>query len=81
MEVLTTATVPGQWEAAGGDGRIVAYPKTLSLIVRQTNEGHKVIQELLEQLRAENKFRIQVRIGYLEARTQNATATAAHQPA
>lgn len=69
-ELLRTTTVPEQWESGGGQGRIATYRKTLSLVVRQTEQGHAEIADLLQMLRRENSLRVEVSVEYLEKKTQ-----------
>ena len=78
-DVLRTVTVPDEWEVAGGLGRIIPYRKTMSLLVRQTAEGHAEIQDLLQQLRRENNIEIEITLEYLEEESKQ-TQTAAQLP-
>lgn len=56
IKLITTTTARGTWKtdgAAAGKavGSITPFPKSHSLIVRQTEEGHREVQDLLRGLR------------------------------
>lgn len=41
------------WQATGGAGVIEAFPTNLSLVIRQTKEGHKAVAKFLGETRGE----------------------------
>ncbi len=50
VEFITSEIAPDTWQEAGGTGRIVAQDTDLMLIVMHTEEVHRQISELLQQL-------------------------------
>jgi hypothetical protein len=51
IDLITGTIKPETWEDVGQRGMIRAFPRNLSLIITQTQDVHKEIVELLEQLR------------------------------
>jgi len=51
IELITTTIAPDTWQRFGGAGVINAHEGTLSLIVRQSDQTHHGIADLLDQLR------------------------------
>ncbi len=51
VELITSTCQPNSWEAVAGNGSIKTNAATLSLVVRQTQDVHDEIRDLLEQLR------------------------------
>jgi type II secretory pathway component GspD/PulD (secretin) len=51
VKLITSTCQPKSWEAVGGNGSIKVNDATLSLVVRQTQDVHDEIRDLLEQLR------------------------------
>lgn len=79
-ELLQEIAAPEQWESVGGVGRIAAHSKTLSLVVRQTEEGHREVSDVLEQLRRENSVRVELTLEFLEESSE-VSRTPAPSPA
>ena len=50
-QLIVESVAPESWDELGGSGTAVPYVATLSLVVRQTNDVHGQIEDLLEQLR------------------------------
>jgi type II secretory pathway component GspD/PulD (secretin) len=51
IELVTTTVAPDSWVENGGEATVRSFETTLSLVVRQTDERHAEIRDLLEQLR------------------------------
>jgi len=51
IDLIETTVAPDTWECVGGPGTIAPLETNLSLVVKQTQEVHKQIVDLLEQLR------------------------------
>jgi hypothetical protein len=51
VELISSTIKPTTWDAVGGPGSITPFKANLSIIVSQTQEVHREIVELLEQLR------------------------------
>ncbi len=50
-DLISTTVEPDSWEEVGGPGSIRAFEPTCSLVVRQTQQVHEEITELLQQIR------------------------------
>ncbi|NQV24783.1 MAG: M56 family metallopeptidase [Rhodopirellula sp.] len=50
-ELITTVVEPDSWQEVGGLGTLRANETTLSLVIRQTQDVHREISNLLDQLR------------------------------
>ncbi|MCA9055395.1 MAG: hypothetical protein KDA75_16250 [Planctomycetaceae bacterium] len=69
--ILQSVVAPDSWEMSGGQGRVTAHGRTLSLIVRQTDSGHDEIGHLLDELRRAAATEIEVTIQiYGESQTE-----------
>ncbi len=51
IEKIATTVAPHSWEDAGGSGSIAPFETNKSLVIRQTQQVHDEIVDLLEQLR------------------------------
>jgi type II secretory pathway component GspD/PulD (secretin) len=51
INLVTSLVEPDSWAEYGGQAVIKKYEKTLSLVIRQTNQGHEKIGKLLDSLR------------------------------
>lgn len=51
VELITATIAPGTWSELGGQGVIRFMDSTLSIVVRQRNDVHDSISDLLSQLR------------------------------
>ena len=51
IELITTTIAPQSWDDNGGPGSIKEFETNLSLVIRQTQDIHEEIVDLLEQLR------------------------------
>jgi hypothetical protein len=61
-KVLRLAMPKESWEEGNGRGAIAAYPEKLSLIIRQTDAGHRAIDDLLKELRKGDDFEIELQV-------------------
>lgn len=50
-KLITSTVEPESWDELGGSGTARPYKATLSLVIRQTQEVHEQLEDLLEQLR------------------------------
>lgn len=51
IDLITTVVEPDSWQEVGGLGSIRANGTTLSLVIRQTQQTHEEVSNLLDQLR------------------------------
>jgi beta-lactamase regulating signal transducer with metallopeptidase domain len=66
-ELITTVVEPDSWQEVGGVGTLHPNQKTLSLVIRQTQETHREISDLLDQLRRLHDITIDVKTELLRA--------------
>jgi RNA polymerase sigma factor (sigma-70 family) len=50
MQVLSTTIDPSSWNLLGGQGSMVYYPQGYCLVIRQSPDVHKQVQDLLDTL-------------------------------
>ena len=50
-ELVTTVVEPDSWQEVGGLGTLRPNERTLSLVIRQTQDVHREVSDLLDQLR------------------------------
>ncbi len=63
---LITATVqPESWEDVGGPGSVEPFETNLSLVIRQTEEVHEEIVDLLEQLRRMQDLQVTIEVRFI----------------
>ena len=63
---LITATVqPESWEDVGGPGSVAPFETNLSLVIRQTEEVHEEIVDLLEQLRRMQDLQVTIEVRFI----------------
>jgi hypothetical protein len=51
LRVLTNTVEPASWSQMGGPGSVEYFPEGVSLVIRQTADVHKQVQDLLDALR------------------------------
>ena len=51
VDLITATIAPGSWSEKGGQGTVSIMPNRLSLLIRQTEDVHYQIADLVEQLR------------------------------
>ena len=59
-ELITTVVEPDSWQDVGGMGTLRANETTLSLVIRQTQDVHREISDLLDQLRRLHHIQVDV---------------------
>ena len=55
IDLITSFVEPDSWSERGGQGVIKTFETTLSLVIRQTDQGHEKIAKLLHTLRDEQQ--------------------------
>ena len=65
IDLITTSVKPETWSESLGKGTIVRHPGTLSLIINQTQEVHKEIADLLEQLRRLQDLSVTIEVRFI----------------
>ena len=64
---LARLALPNEsWEENAGPGAIEAYPEKCSLVIRQTEAGHRAVEELLRDIRQIDDFQIEMTVEYVE---------------
>ena len=66
-ELITTTVEPDSWKEAGGEGTIRTSETTLSLVIRQTQQVHEEISDLLDQIRRLRDISVALRVEVLSA--------------
>ena len=61
-ELITSVVEPDSWREVGGLGTLRANEKTLSLVIRQTQEVHREISDLLDQLRRRQDIQVSLQM-------------------
>jgi hypothetical protein len=51
IDLITSTAKPTTWDSVGGPGSIAPFETGLSIVVSQTQEGHREIEGVLEQMR------------------------------
>lgn len=62
IDLITSVVEPDSWSEIGGHGTIRQNDMTLSLVIRQTQQVHQEIADLLEQLRRLQDLQITVEV-------------------
>ncbi len=62
VDLITSVVEPGSWQELGGQGQIRTNETTLSLVIRQTQQVHQEIADLLEQLRRLQDLQITIEV-------------------
>lgn len=60
--ILQLALPKESWEENNGAGAIAVYPDKMSLVIRQTADGHRAIEQLLKDLRQAENFEIELAV-------------------
>jgi RNA polymerase sigma factor (sigma-70 family) len=55
LRVITNTVAPVSWNQMGGPGSVEYFPEGGSLVIRQTEDVHRQVQDLLESLRKAKK--------------------------
>lgn len=62
VDLITSVVEPDSWTEVGGHGSIKSNETTLSLVIRQTQQVHQEIIDLLEQLRRLQDLQITIEV-------------------
>jgi general secretion pathway protein D len=62
VDLLTSVVEPDSWMEVGGLGTIRSNETTLSLVIRQTQEVHREISDLLDQLRRLQDLQVTIEV-------------------
>lgn len=65
-ELIQSMVQPRSWEMVGGSASIRPHDSTLSLVIRQSSEGHQEIAGLLAQLRRVQDIQVTVESSFLD---------------
>ena len=65
IELIQSTVQPESWEDVGGPGSVAPFETNLSLVIRQTEEVHEEIVDLLEQLRGCRTSRSRSKCGFI----------------
>lgn len=66
IELITTTVQPNTWKEGGtGEGTIAPFETNLSVVVSQTEEVHKEIADLLEQLRRLQDLQVTIEVRFI----------------
>ena len=65
-ELITTVVEPDSWQEVGGQGTLRPNEKTLSLVIRQTQEVHREVSDLIDQLRRLQDIQVSLQMQTLE---------------
>ncbi|MBI1310543.1 hypothetical protein GC176_04480 [bacterium] len=62
IDLITSVVEPSSWSEVGGSGTIVSNETTLSLVIRQTQQVHQEISDLLNQLRRLQDLQVTIEV-------------------
>jgi general secretion pathway protein D len=66
IDLITATVAPDTWEeTTGGPGTIEAFDANLSLVIRQTEEVHEEIVDLLQQLRRMQDLQVTIEVRFI----------------
>lgn len=65
IELITSTVDPESWQEVGGPGTISPYATNHVLVVRQTQEVHEEIRDLLEQLRRLQDLQVTIEVRFI----------------
>lgn len=65
IELITTTVDPDSWDDVGGGGSINEYSTNHVLVIRQTQEVHEEIRDLLEQLRRLQDLQVTIEVRFI----------------
>ncbi len=64
-DLIVSTIEPDSWEEVGGEGTIKPFESTLSLVIRQTQQVHEEIRDLLEQLRRLQDLQVTIEVRFI----------------
>lgn len=65
ISLISRTVEPESWEELGGAGTIEGFPANLTLVVRQTQDVHREIADLLEQLRRLQDLQVTIEVRFI----------------
>jgi general secretion pathway protein D len=67
IDLITSTVNPDSWKEGGGtgEGTIAPFPTNLSIVVSQTEEVHKDIADLLDQLRRLQDLQVTIEVRFI----------------
>jgi len=65
IELITSTIEAESWRENGGLGEIAPFPTNLSLVIRQTQDIHEDIVDLLEQLRRLQDLQVTIEVRFI----------------
>lgn len=65
MELVVATVEPGSWDEVGGQASVRPFETTLSLVIRQTQQAHEEIQDLLAQLRRLQDLQVSIEVRFV----------------
>jgi general secretion pathway protein D len=65
INLITSTVEPDQWDDVGGPGTIEQFDTNLSLVIRQTEEVHEQIVDLLAQLRRMQDLQVTIEVRFI----------------
>lgn len=65
MELVVSVVEPNSWDEVGGPASVRPFETTLSLVIRQTQQAHEEIQDLLAQLRRLQDLQVSIEVRFV----------------
>ena len=65
IELITTTIAPTTWDEVGGPGSVEGFEGNLSLVVSQTQDVHRQVADLLEQLRRLQDLQVTIEVRFI----------------
>ncbi|MES2793467.1 MAG: hypothetical protein V4719_27895 [Planctomycetota bacterium] len=65
MELVVSTVEPSSWVEVGGEASVKPFETTLSLVIRQTQQAHEEIQDLLAQLRRLQDLQVSIEVRFV----------------
>ena len=65
MDLVVNTVEPGSWDEVGGPASVRPFETTLSLVIRQTQQAHEEIQDLLAQLRRLQDLQVSIEVRFV----------------
>ena len=65
-KIVRLALPKEAWEEYDGPGAVEFYPERLSLVIRQTEAGHRAVEALLQEIRQIDDVEIELQVEFVE---------------
>ena len=65
LSLITTTVEPDSWAEFGGPGSLSPFEANLSLVIRQTEQVHEEIRDLLDQLRRLQNLQVTIEVRFV----------------